>query len=264
MNGEIQMKTAKYVFLSLALALPSFVALTPSISFAQQTPTAARPAIVSADANFQTNQITIIGSHFGNAQPYITLDGQAITVVTHTPTNVVVDLPSDITPGAYLLTLKNESDNMAGSFDVTLGTVGPQGPQGPQGPTGPQGLQGPQGQQGPPGPGVVMGTFGVSSTNLPGQSAIEIQTACNAGGEMISGACGYDSADQNLFSILVDYSGADSSNPAGLWDCIAQNTSSATIPITYGAICAYPTGNGHRKYGPAKLLSIKTIRKLAQ
>jgi hypothetical protein len=43
-----------------------------------------------------------------------------------------------------------------------------------------------------------------------------------------------------------------------------QNTSSNTIPVWYGGLCAYPTGNGGHKYGPAKLLSIKSERKLAQ
>jgi Collagen triple helix repeat (20 copies) len=224
MNGETQMKTAKYAFLSLALSLSYFVTLIPSISFAQQTPTVAKPAIVSADANFQTNQITIIGSHFGNSQPYVTLDGQAATVVTHTPTNVVVDLPSDITPGAYLLTLQNQSDNLTGSFDVTLGTVGPQGPTGPQGaqgPTGPTGPQGPQGSTGatgsqgpqgltgatgPQGPQGQSGTASIadtgfnSSNNCPPLNTCSVGYNANPGQYLLSISCDNDSAYESMIS----------------------------------------------------------------
>lgn len=140
------MKSVRYSALSLALALACLVALLPSASFATT-----KPAIVSAEANFQTNQITITGSNFGTAKPYVTLNSQALTVVTFTPTTVLADLPNGIAPGAYLLTLKNETDGVTASFDATIGAAGPQGPQGPLGPQGPQGAQGPQGPQGLPG-----------------------------------------------------------------------------------------------------------------
>lgn len=97
------MNTAKTAVLSLALALSCFAVMTPSNSLAQEAPTAQRPTIVSTDANFQTNQLTIAGSHFGNADPYVTLDGHALTVVTHTPTNVVADIPTNVAADAYRL-----------------------------------------------------------------------------------------------------------------------------------------------------------------
>lgn len=97
------MNTAKTAVLSLALALSCFAVMTPSNSLAQEAPTAQRPTIVSTDANFQTNQLTIAGSHFGNADPYVTLDGHALTVVTQTPTNVVADIPTNVAADAYRL-----------------------------------------------------------------------------------------------------------------------------------------------------------------
>jgi hypothetical protein len=258
------MNFTRNAVLSLAVVLSSFVVMTPSLSLAQSTPSAQKPAIVSTDANFQTNQITITGSHFGNAEPYVTLDGHALTVVTHTPTNIVVDLPTNIAAGAYLLTLKNESDALTGSFDVTIGTVGPQGPQGIQGPQGPQGAQGPQGQQGPPGTGVALQAFYVNEFAAYGNEAYQVDVQCSAGGEMVSGACGEPSLNQSAFSISVIYDGPNPGNPSVDWECLLQNTSSNTIPVWYGGLCAYPTGNGGHKYAAAKLLSIKSERKLAQ
>ncbi len=119
------MNTAQKAALSLVLVLACFALVTSSVSLAQGAPAAQRPTIVSADANFQTNQITIAGSHFGTPKPYVALDGHAVTVVTHTPTTVVVDMPSNLAPGAYLLTLKNMSDGLTGPFDISLGVVGP-------------------------------------------------------------------------------------------------------------------------------------------
>ena len=200
------MNTAKNAALLLALVLSCFAVLTSSVSLAQGPPAAQKPLIVSTDANFQTNQITVTGSNFGTPEPYLTLDGHAATVVTHTPTTVVIDIPSNLAPGAYLLTLKNMSDDLTGSFAVTLGSVGPQGAQGsqgPQGPHGPQGPQGAQGQQGPRGTGVAFQPFYVNEVAVPAGYAWQIDSFCTTGGEMVSGACGYPSLDQNAFSILT-------------------------------------------------------------
>lgn len=154
---------------------------------------ASAPTIVSAVANFQTNQLTITGTNFGTGTPKVMLDGSSLQVVSSSATAVVATLPSSINPGAYLLTLTNTSDNLRVLFDVTLGTAGPQGSQGPQGlqglqgPQGPQGIQGPQGTQGPQGAqgpaGMAVGNYdyGISAylTSQPGNLIAEnpIQTS---------------------------------------------------------------------------------------
>jgi hypothetical protein len=147
------MKNAGSLWFSLILIVSGLVA-TPA-AYA-----ATAPVIISAVANFQTNQLTITGSGFGTAAPTVRLDGSTLTVVSNNTTTVVASLVSGTNPGAYLLTLTNATTGLRTSFDVTLGTAGPQGPQGlqglmgqqgPQGAPGLQGVQGPVGPQGPPG-----------------------------------------------------------------------------------------------------------------
>jgi hypothetical protein len=62
---------------ALAFVLSCFAVVAPSVSLAQGAPTAQKPSIISTDANFQTNQITIAGSNFGTPEPCVTLDGHA-------------------------------------------------------------------------------------------------------------------------------------------------------------------------------------------
>lgn len=259
------MNTARKVIVLLALAL-SYLVATSCLSLAQVTPSAQKPVIVSVESNFETNQITLVGQRFGNAEPAVTLDGTALTVVGYTPTNVVAGLPVNLQPGSYQLSLKNKSDGLAGAFPLTLGAVGEkgaQGPQGVQGAAGPQGQQGPQGPQGSPA-GVSFGPFYINEIGVGGDTAIGIDASCGSGGQIISGACGHGELDHGEFSIVVNYNGADPSNPAGLWLCIATNNNSSTIPIWYGGLCAYPNGNGGHRYGAAKISSIRQLHTLAQ
>ena len=159
------MKNAKSALLPAVLLLSSLLTI--------QAYAASTPAIVSAVANFQTNQLTITGSYFGSAVPKVTLDGTKLQVVSNSATTVVANLPTGINPGGYTLTLTNLNDGLKVAFDVTLGVAGPPGPQGPQGPQGvqgPQGPQGAQGQQGPQGPaGISVGiSANASSVYVPG------------------------------------------------------------------------------------------------
>lgn len=145
------------------------------------------PSILSAVANFQTNQLTITGSNFGSATPKVTLDGTALQIISHSTTSVVATLPSGTNPGAYLLTLANANDGLKVPFDVTLGTAGPQGPQGIPGPQGVQGSQGPEGVQGPQGPqgpaGISVGLFDASSDiYLTGTGALVAQNDIQTSG----------------------------------------------------------------------------------
>jgi hypothetical protein len=262
---EKQMNTARKVIVSLALAFSYLVATCP-LSLAQATPSTQKPVIVSVESNFETNQITLAGQGFGNAEPAVTLDGTALTVISYTPTNVVAGLPVNLQPGSYQLSLKNQSDGLTGAFPLTLGAAGekgPQGAQGVQGAAGPQGQQGPQGPQGSPA-GVSFAPFYINEIGVGGNTAIGIDVSCGSEGQIVSGACGHGELDHGEFSIVVNYNGADPSNPAALWLCIATNNNSNTIPIWYGGLCAYPNGNGGHRYGAAKISSIRQLHNLAQ
>jgi hypothetical protein len=144
------------------IAFCSLILMVASLFGTQAAYGSSAPSIVSAVANFQTNQLTITGANFGSAAPKVTLDGSALQVVSYSATSVVATLSNGTNPGAYLLTLTT-SNNLKASFDVTLGAAGPQGPQGIQGLQGlqgPQGLPGAQGSQGPQGPaGMAVGLY---------------------------------------------------------------------------------------------------------
>ena len=120
---------------------------------AQVTPSAQKPVIVSVESNFETNQITLVGQRFGNAEPAVTLDGTALTVISYTPTNVVAGLPVNLQPGSYQLSLKNHSDGLAGAFPLTLGAVGERG----------AGAAGSSGSRRPPGPARSSRAAGISA-----------------------------------------------------------------------------------------------------
>lgn len=143
----------------------SFFLIVSGLFAAPAAYAASAPTIVSAVANFQTNQLTITGTSFGTSTPKVVLGGSALQVVSHSATTVVASLLSGTNPGAYLLTLTNTTNNLRTSFDVTLGTAGPQGAQGPQGLQGQQGLQGSQGPQGVPGQQGAQGPAGISVGN---------------------------------------------------------------------------------------------------
>jgi hypothetical protein len=130
---------------------------------AQQGPTAPNPSIISAVANFQSNQITITGSNFGSKAPSVTVDGKSVKVAAHSGSQVIAALPTGIQPGSYLISLTNNSTGVKILFDATLGTAGPQGPQGPQGVQGATGPQGPAGATGPQGPQGAQGPAGISA-----------------------------------------------------------------------------------------------------
>ena len=143
----------------------------------------AKPVIDSATPNYGTNQLTIAGTGLGTATPTVKIDTVALSVVSHTMTNIVATLPSGIGAGSYLLTVT--AAGATGSFDLTLGAAGPQGPQGPQGlqgpqgpigQTGPTGASGPQGAQGPAGISLGYHAYNLNSQVLNASAATVIAT----------------------------------------------------------------------------------------
>lgn len=126
--------------------------------------------ILSAQADFTRNILTITGQDFGTGLPTVYLNATSLTIASNSDTQIVADLPATIGPGSYHLVVieggqgwdssQQWNDQDQNSFrsavlDVTLGVTGPQGPQGPQGiqgPSGPTGATGSTGATGPQGP----------------------------------------------------------------------------------------------------------------
>lgn len=126
--------------------------------------------INSALPNYTNNQLTIAGTGFGSA-PTVKLDAMSLTLVSHSSTQIVANLPTTVGSGSFLLAVTAGTSST--TFELSLGVVGPPGPQGPQGskgsqgPQGPQGTQGPQGAQGPQGPsGASLGFFATNTGQL--------------------------------------------------------------------------------------------------
>ena len=98
------MKNARNALLPVVLILSSLLTI--------RAYAASAPTIVSAVANFQTNQLTITGSNFGTDVPRVTLDGSKLQVVSNSPTTVVATLPTGTNPGGYLLTLTDATNGL--------------------------------------------------------------------------------------------------------------------------------------------------------
>ena len=134
------------------------------------------PVINSAEPNYTTKppRLTISGANFGTLIPVVTITGVSAIVVTHTNTQVVVQIPQSIysTPGNYELSLHRGADrcNCFSLFDVTIGAVGPQGATGSAGPiglTGATGLAGAKGAAGATGPAGPIGLSGATGSTGP-------------------------------------------------------------------------------------------------
>jgi hypothetical protein len=133
------------------------------------------PVIESATVNYSPtpNQLTITGKNLApeKGSPILTLDGTALSLISHNSTVVVAKLPNGLAPGSYNLSLRTSILPVLGQsapFTVTIGTTGPTGPQGPPGEQGPAGSQGPQGNPGSTGAaGPAGGQVWSSNSKLP-------------------------------------------------------------------------------------------------
>ncbi len=210
------------------------------------------PFIISAQANFTTDTITIDGKNFSTKTPKVYLDATSLTVTSFTSTQIVASLPAVQAPGSYRLVVAdpelgwqpswgcgggNQEKYRLAVFYVTLGAVGPQGPQGIQGPQGPQGIQGPQGPQGPVGPQGPTGPTGPSGTS--GLAGFR----CPAGSVMV----GFDSSGDPVCSCPMDIFtvsvGATSSNTLYSWAGGSQTLVSPESGFSYcTATVNGPTG----------------------
>ncbi|AFL90474.1 IPT/TIG domain-containing protein,collagen triple helix repeat protein [Terriglobus roseus DSM 18391] len=148
------------------------------------------PAITSVSENASGTQIVIAGFGFGNKPHGVTIGGTKLTVTAETSSSITAQLPVNIAPGSYLLTVVGQNSFLPLFFAVTLGT---QGVQGATGPAGLPGLPGPAGPAGVPGRAGLTGATGpvgpAGATGLTG-AAGPVGPAGAAGPIGLTGATG--------------------------------------------------------------------------
>lgn len=87
------------------------------------------PVVFSATADTNANTLTLSGINFG-AGPTVTLGGsQQLPVQSFDSSQIIANLPANLAPGSYLLTVKFSNPTFT-VFEVTIGAVGPPGPSG--------------------------------------------------------------------------------------------------------------------------------------
>jgi hypothetical protein len=184
------MRSFRIAIAVLALFVPRFSVLAepPAPAPIGQTPVVAVPlapspilgsAIVpvvnSGAINYATNQVTLTGSGFEllGQSPSVFFNGNPLTLVSASNTQIVATLPAGLFPGTFSVTIKQWLGLGSVAFDMTYGATGPQGPAGPpglngaQGPAGPPGPAGSPGPTGPAGPEGIMGNPGPQGPTGP-------------------------------------------------------------------------------------------------
>jgi hypothetical protein len=217
------------------LSIAVLVALAPSLALARSELTINR-----ASVDEPSGYITIYGVEFGSGEPDVALEGIPMAVVSHSETQIVIELPPGTPPGTYLLTVTRRDrggPSRTDDIDVTVGGQGPQGPEGPQGVPGPPGPQGETGQQGPQGPGGSFGlTIQTQLVTIPVSSFGSAVANCPATHPRVTGG-GFEIPDNYATFATLTQSrpllGGDG------WLTRLRNTgNSLGLPVTVYAICA--------------------------
>ena len=145
----------------------SALTLTPAIGSAQLHRQAS-PVITHSEVEYSTMTIYVFGSDFGNRTPILKLGDTQLVVLNWRADQIAAQLPSDIAPGSYNLTLfstfHHHNKMLEASLSVAIGGEGLQGAPGPQGPMGLTGPAGPQGPAGPAGPIGLTGAAGAQGS----------------------------------------------------------------------------------------------------
>lgn len=140
----------------------SALTVTPATVFAEYDRPA--PVITHTAVDYSSMTIYVYGSDFGTRKPIVKLGDTQLVPLSWHPEWITAQLPSDIVPGSYSLTLfctfRHHHKMIEASLSVAIGAEGPQGEPGSQGPAGLTGPAGPQGPAGPPGPIGLAGAVG--------------------------------------------------------------------------------------------------------
>jgi len=158
-------------WIAFIMVLSAFT-VTPATVFAEYDRPA--PVITHTAIDYSTMTIYVYGSDFGTRKPVMKLGDTQLVLLSWHPEWITAQLPSDIVPGSYSLTLfcifRHHHKMIEASLSVAVGAEGPQGEPGPQGPmglTGPAGPQGPAGAPGAVGPIGLQGSQGLIGLTGP-------------------------------------------------------------------------------------------------
>jgi len=130
------------------------------------------PRITHTEIDYSTMTLYVYGNNFGHKKPIVKLGNTEIVVLNWNQAQIAGQLPLDIAPGSYRLTLFSNFRHYNKMLEAYLSVaVGVEGPPGDPGPQGPMGLTGPAGPQGPSGPAGLAGQTGPQGpTGLTGQA----------------------------------------------------------------------------------------------
>ena len=103
------------------------------------------PVINEANADNTNSLLYISGQNFGTNHYSVLLGNTTLTIKSWSAYQIVANLPTNITPGSYLLTVYTGKVLPFAVMAVTIGGQGPQGLPGPKGDKGDQGFQGAKG-----------------------------------------------------------------------------------------------------------------------
>jgi len=168
---KLQRRYPTFVVLVFGMAVIACVSIAAKWA---DTPSGQDTAITEAFVNFETDPVTvnIYGQNFECENLNVTLgDSGSLDVIScspHPDNQIIVELPSDIQAGDYLINIQTGSSvHQFDAFNLSVGAAGPQGIQGEQGPQGERGIQGPPGSQGPTGPTGPAGPTGATGPQGP-------------------------------------------------------------------------------------------------
>lgn len=161
---------ARPLVVAVSFALAPLAAL-PTVALGQsQSKTHAQVDSIATDTT--QLRITLRGSNFSTVKSLkVLMSGvsQPLPILSMTDQVLIGLLPSNITPGSYLVTVGNGNGADDTDFFFTFGAAGAQGPAGPTGPAGPAGATGPTGANGANGATGATGAQGpVGATGAQG------------------------------------------------------------------------------------------------
>ncbi|MGH8476505.1 MAG: hypothetical protein ACRER2_12155 [Methylococcales bacterium] len=108
-------------FKTLLVAV-AFVPVGNVLAFGTPRPAVRPPVIVSTEMNVQDNGMVISGHHFGTAASIVRLGDQVLSIKSHSENQTVIDLPPEIRPATYRLTLTTDGPRKLTSdpFNATI------------------------------------------------------------------------------------------------------------------------------------------------
>jgi hypothetical protein len=183
---------------------------------------ASGPVVNSGTINYQSNQVTLLGSGFEPTKvaPAVVFSNTTLSVVSASNNQIVAKLPGSVAAGTFSVTV-TANGGASTVFDITYGSEGPQGlagpagpqglkgsngiagPTGPAGPSGPTGPTGPTGPQGPKGSAMAYSANGALGTTLPvGEwGRISVVTLKNPGTYILTGQLLVDNQQSKSASV---------------------------------------------------------------